>query len=114
MINMHLIDGIYEGFINASYQRDGFGILQTNDFQTYIGYFKYNKLHGLGMVIYTDGSIIYGNFRNGEFQGIGLADNGLQLQIGTFKGPSMVGIGYEYSYKACGWKMNTYHKGVAI
>ena len=38
----------------------------------------------------------------------------MQLQIGTFKGPSMVGIGYEYSYKTCGWKMNTYHKGVAI
>jgi hypothetical protein len=29
IVRTHLIDGVYEGFINASYQRDGFGILQT-------------------------------------------------------------------------------------
>ena len=29
MVTTHMIDGIYQGFINSSYQRDGFGILQT-------------------------------------------------------------------------------------
>jgi len=30
MVKTHLIDGIYQGFVNSSYQRDGFGILQTD------------------------------------------------------------------------------------
>jgi hypothetical protein len=66
IVRTHLIDGIYEGLVNASYQRDGFGILQTDDFQTYVGHFKYNKPNGLGLIFYSDGSIIYGNFQNGQ------------------------------------------------
>lgn len=110
----HLIDGVYEGIVNASYQRDGFGILQTDDFQTYMGYFKYNKPNGLGLIIYTDGSMIYANFHNGLLEGIGLADNGHQIQVGTFRGTDLVGVGFEYSYKTSRWKMNRYHKGVSI
>ena len=29
MVTTHMIDGIYQGYVNRSYQRDGFGILQT-------------------------------------------------------------------------------------
>jgi hypothetical protein len=114
IVRTHLIDGVYEGFVNASYQRDGFGIVQTDDFQTYMGYFKYNKPNGLGLIIYTDGSMIYANFHQGKLEGIGLTDNGIQIQIGTFKGACLTGMGYEYIYKTCKWKLNSYHKGVAI
>ena len=27
MVNIHLIDGVYQGFVNSSYQRDGFGVI---------------------------------------------------------------------------------------
>lgn len=30
VVSTHLIDGIYQGFVNSSYQRDGFGFLQTD------------------------------------------------------------------------------------
>ena len=29
MVTTHMIDGIYQGYVNSSYQRDGFGLLQT-------------------------------------------------------------------------------------
>ena len=46
MVTTHLIDGIYQGFVNSSYQRDGFGLIQTENYETYLGFFKYNKIHG--------------------------------------------------------------------
>jgi hypothetical protein len=79
-----------------------------------MGYFKYNRPNGLGLIFYTDGSVIYANFHHGQLEGIGLADNGTQLQIGTFRASSLVGIGFEYSYIDTRWKMNSYHKGVSI
>lgn len=85
MVTTHMIDGIYQGFINTSYQRDGFGTLQTENYQTYIGFFKYNKMHGLGLIIYPDGCIIYGNFYQGRLEGIALTDNLREMQIGTYK-----------------------------
>lgn len=94
LVLTHLIDGVYQGFVNSSYQRDGFGILQTDKFDTYIGFFRYNKIHGRGMIIYSDGSIIYGNFVHGKLEGIGLADNNHQLQIGTFREEGLIGIGF--------------------
>lgn len=110
----HLIDGIYQGEVNRSYQRDGFGILLTEDFEAYIGFFKYNKPHGLGLIVYGDGSMIYGFFKAGLLEGIGLTDNGHQLQIGTLKDAMVAGIGYEYNYQGHGWKMSSYHRGVPI
>jgi hypothetical protein len=47
-------------------------------------------------------------------EGIGLSDNGLQLQVGTFRGTSLMGMGFEYFYNNGTWKMNSYHKGVPI
>lgn len=110
----HLIDAIYHGIVNSSYQRDGFGILMTDDYDTFLGYFRYNKLHGLGLIVYKDGGVIYGNFNNGQLEGITLSDNSHQLQVGSFYNNGMVGVGFEYNYDQSLWKMNRYHKGVAI
>lgn len=46
-----MIDSIYLGQLNNSYQKDGFGIQQTFEFDTYIGYWKSNKAEGIGLVI---------------------------------------------------------------
>jgi hypothetical protein len=93
-VRTHLIDGIYQGVVNSSYQRDGFGILQTDEFQTFIGEFRYNRPHGIGLIIYSNGSIIYGHFKGGEIDGITLTDNERELKVGTFKGCEMLGIGF--------------------
>lgn len=114
IVSMHLIDAIYQGMVNSSYQRDGFGILQTDQFDTYLGYFKYNRLHGLGLILYSDGSIIYGNFVHGQVQGIALTDNSHEMQIGVFAKNGLTGVGFEHNYGQGVWKMSKYHKGVAI
>lgn len=40
---VHQLDSIYMGQMNSSYQKDGFGIQQTFDFNTYIGHWHNNK-----------------------------------------------------------------------
>ncbi len=57
---------IYQGQTNNSYQREGFGIHLQNTYETYIGYFKANKAHGLGMVLFPAGDILYGYFYNNQ------------------------------------------------
>ena len=114
IVSTHLIDGVYEGFVNSSYQRDGFGMLQTEEFDTYIGFFKYNKIHGIGLIVYRDGSIIYGQFSNGKLSGIALTDNRHELQLGVFAHNEMKEIGFEYIHDKKEWRMNRYHKGVSI
>jgi hypothetical protein len=61
---MHQLDCIYQGEVNQSYQREGFGIQQTIDFQTYFGWWKNNKANGLGLIIYPNSNILYGNFKD--------------------------------------------------
>lgn len=40
---VHQLDSIYYGQLNSSYQKDSFGIQQTFEFDTYMGYWKNNK-----------------------------------------------------------------------
>ena len=42
-------------------------------------------MHGLGLIIFPDGCIIYGNFFQGRLEGIALTDNLREMQIGTYK-----------------------------
>jgi len=114
LVCTHLLDGIYQGFVNSSYARDGFGIIQTENFDTYIGFFKFNKIHGTGLIIYRDGAMIYGTFKNGVISGLSLTDSRSHLHIGTFSQQGMKGIGFEYISDKKLWKMNRYHKGVSI
>ena len=37
---------------------------QTNDFHMYVGFWKCNKTNGIGMIIYPEGGLIYGNFKD--------------------------------------------------
>jgi hypothetical protein len=61
---MHQLDCIYQGEVNQSYQREGFGIQQTIDFQTYLGWWKNNKANGLGLIIFPNSNILYGHFKD--------------------------------------------------
>ena len=97
MLNIHLIDAVYQGFVNSSYQRDGFGVILTEKYELYMGFFKFNKMHGIGLIIFEDGSIIYGHFNQGKLEGIVLTDNMGEMQIGTYQQEGMVGIGFQYT-----------------
>ena len=79
-----------------------------------MGFFRLNKMHGLGLIIYADGSMIYGNFYHGKLEGIALTDSLQWMQIGTYKQQGLVGIGFEYSYQSQTWKMSRYHRYVPI
>ena len=48
---IHELDCIYWGEINRSYQREGFGVLQTIDFDMYFGFWKNNKAEGKGLIV---------------------------------------------------------------
>jgi hypothetical protein len=109
-----LIDSIYYGQLNSSYQRDGFGIQQTFSFDTYIGYWHNNKTEGLGLVILANSVLIYANFNRDSIDGLTIVDNGEILNCGIYRNHEMVGVGFEYNYSLKSWKMQRYHKGIAI
>lgn len=111
---IHLLDSIYYGNINNSYQKDGFGIQQNFEFHTYIGYWKSNRIEGLGLIILESGELVYANFKQDEIDGLGIVDNGTTLRCGIFKNSEIVGVGYEYNYGLKNWKMSRYHKGISI
>lgn len=52
-VTIHQLDCIYYGEINKSYQREGFGILQTIEFDTYFGFWKNGKAEGVGLIVYS-------------------------------------------------------------
>lgn len=84
LVKIHQLDCIYYGEINKSYQREGFGILQTIDFEHYIGFWKNGKAEGKGMVVYPSGEIIYGMFSRDQLSGLGVVDNDRILRVGVF------------------------------
>lgn len=111
---MHQLDSIYYGKVNNSYQKDGFGILQTLDFDTYLGYWRNNKTEGLGLVVLANGTIIYANFNRDVIDGLAIIDDGDLLVCGIYRNRMIVGVGFEYNHGLKVWKMNRYHKGIAI
>jgi hypothetical protein len=50
-----------------------------------MGFFKYNKMHGLGLMIFDDGSLIYGHFNQGKLEGVVLTDNMGEIQVGMYQ-----------------------------
>lgn len=91
---IHFIDSIYFGQLNNSYQKDGFGIQQTCNFDTYIGYWKNNKAEGLGLVILANGTVIYGNFVRDDIDGLAIISDGNILRCGVFRNKQIMGVGF--------------------
>jgi hypothetical protein len=87
-MTIHQLDCIYYGEINKSYQKEGFGILQALSFEHYVGFWKNNKVEGLGLVIFPGGEVIYGEFSRNTLNGIGIVDDGKFLRLGVFEGKS--------------------------
>ncbi len=87
---------------------------QTSDFHTYIGFWKTNKIHGIGMIVYPEGGLIYGNFKDNQIFGLALTDNKKRLRVGIFENSKIAGIGFQYNYADTKWKFCRFHKGVAI
>jgi hypothetical protein len=55
LMTIHQLDSTYYGEINKSYQKDGFGILQTLPFEMFFGFWKNNRPEGLGLVLFPTG-----------------------------------------------------------
>ena len=51
--------------------KDGYGTFESKN-QKYIGYFIDSKAHGLGTLVYKDGSKYSGKFIKGKFNGNGI------------------------------------------
>ena len=111
---IHQTDSIFYGSLDPSFRKDGFGILQTFNFETYVGHWKNNKAEGIGMIIYPSGEIIYGTFERDTVEGIFLLDNHSSIILGVLRNQLISGIGYSYHYHQKNWKMMKYHKGVSI
>jgi hypothetical protein len=79
------LDCIYYGEINKSYQKEGFGILQTLNFETYVGFWKNNKVEGTGIVVFQGGETIYGEFTRNTLGGMGIVNDGKTLRLGVFE-----------------------------
>ena len=41
LVTTYLLDGRYQGFVNSSYQRNGFGLLLTSEYDFFAGFFRY-------------------------------------------------------------------------
>lgn len=52
-------DGMYEGTITKSFEKEGFGIFMDENFDTYFGHWKNNTMHGLGLIVFNNGDIMY-------------------------------------------------------
>lgn len=91
---IHLLDCIYMGQMNNSYQKDGFGIQQAFSFDTYIGYWKNNKIEGLGLLLFHTGLVIYANFYRDTIDGLTICDDGDILTCGIFRNQEIVGVGF--------------------
>lgn len=94
MVTIHFQTSIYQGLITQSYSLEGFGIWQSSAFETYVGYFKKNVPHGLGLLILPSGHKIYGKWENGELDGISIADDGRIIQCGIIKDMKIIGVGF--------------------
>lgn len=82
------------GQLNSSFQKNGFGILQTFDFETYIGYFRNSKAEGLGLAVLQNDLIVYAQFARDEIDGLVIIDDGEILKCGIHRQGVMVGVGF--------------------
>lgn len=86
LITIHQLDSTYYGEINKSYQKEGIGVLMTLTFQGYFGFWKNNRPEGKGLVIFSTGEIVYGDFSRNSLAGAAVVDDGKFMRVGVFEG----------------------------
>ena len=91
---IHQLDCVYHGEFNKSYQREGFGILQTLTFDTYAGFWKNNKAEGRGIIFYQSGVVIYGHFSRNQLDGPTIYDHAFHLKICFMQGNHKIGLAF--------------------
>jgi hypothetical protein len=64
--------GTYEGDLNSSGQRHGFGVLICDNGNSYEGDWKNDKRDGLGIARYSSGDVYDGEWKRGKRQGHGV------------------------------------------
>ena len=62
------------------------------------------------MIIYPEGYLIYGNFKDGVLDGIIITDDRIRLKVITYYDGEIAGVGYDYLYAEEKWRMLKYHK----
>lgn len=65
-------------------------------------------------MILSKGVIIYANFNRDTIDGLAIIDDGNLLVCGIYRNHMIVGVGFQYNHSLKVWRMNRYHKGVAI
>ena len=90
-------NSVYYGHLNTTtWQKEGFGILYSNDGCKYEGYFKDDMKHGPGRLLHIDGYYYEGNFEKGKTNGFGKYVNlDGTMYIGYWKDEKQHGFGEE-------------------
>lgn len=61
-------------------------MLMTLTFQGYFGFWKNNRPEGKGLIIFSTGEIIYGEFCRNALVGAAIVDDGKFMRVGVFEG----------------------------
>lgn len=101
------LDGSYEGQLNESHQKHGVGIFQSDQYNTYVGEWRNNNLHGRGCIIFRSGRILFGQFNRNKPFGLSIIRTSEKLVCGTIDASKfrLVGVAFEYDYKLSRWRM---------
>jgi len=106
-VRVDQLDGSYEGQLNVSYQKQGVGVFQSEHFNTYVGEWKNNSLHGRGCIVFRSGRILLGQFDRNRPHGIVIIRTPDKLVCGTLQASQfrLVGVAFEYEYRLSRWRM---------
>jgi hypothetical protein len=82
-VHIDQLDGSYEGQLNVSHQKHGVGIFQSENYDTYVGEWKNNNLHGRGCIIFRSGIIFFSQFNRNKPYGLVIIRTPEKIVCGT-------------------------------
>ena len=68
---------LYKGYLNANWEREGFGVFHLQDGSVYEGFFRQNMMDGGGLINNAEGFLYDGDFLNNNGFGKYISLNGI-------------------------------------
>lgn len=106
----HFKNGIYEGDI-VNFEKQGYGIYQSDEGLVYIGQFHQDKIHGEGLILYKEGGYQYASYYKNQLNGFAVSCQGTDFVFSIWRMNKLEGDVFRYNGILKVWKHMIFKSG---
>ncbi|CAD8110553.1 unnamed protein product [Paramecium primaurelia] len=101
-------NGLYYGQLDYFYKKIGLGVYVYDDSTLYFGQWKNDLYNGEGLIIFPYGAILKATFKNNSIEGIGIFITNTEVLIGEYQNSVLMNKALLFNGKQ--WKLRSFFK----